>query len=144
MGPRFLNSSVEHDKCNSRGCSPCCVAAGQVGSTGLRWCHLCCHLFATVWARDGGWTWHPVALGYRILLLHRKIVYVIEEWLHCTLDCQELVNSGCGWCWEFGKFLLPLCIMYCKVESHMYELLSSMTSSTRCVKFKLGATNCGQ
>lgn len=84
---------------------------------------------------------------------------------HCSLEGHILCETGDR---RISKYIKSQCKRICcqlrlyvykvyimniyvlnkKTElawlGHVYELLSSMTSSTQCIKFKLGASNCGQ
>lgn len=85
-----------------------------VGTARVRFCDQ----LSTLWARDGRLDLAPSALGRSVLPWLRKIAYVIEHKLYCTLDSQAPVNSRLLLMlriWEI--FLIPVFgIMCCKVE----------------------------
>lgn len=78
---------------------------------------------------------------------------------HCSLEGHILFERGdrriseyiksqykriCVWL-RLYIYKIPIMQKYwISLVGHMYELLSSMTNSRQCIKFKLGASNCGQ
>lgn len=119
MGPRFLNSSVECDKCNSGGCPPCCVAAGQQWADGERQGKVVSPVWHSVsqrWRAEPGTGVQDFTLSQKNCLCYGRMTTLLQIvrnlFIVAVVDAENLGIFCYPYVWHYVLQSRELCVCF--------------------------------